>query len=950
MSPAPQLRGPPSKGSVMHEPPLRLSRSPHPYHRRSLNQNSEILNDLRNPEKRRKEDTSAEGYGVPQSHLFLQPEHLEPTARNARKCSTSPSESGTEADDEGMGFLRSLPAAPVKPRKGLRDGSSLGGLNTPSPLLTPTFLESENRDFFEGTQSPSKRSPGGTRAGISGEELQKLKGKYTKRRNAELLRRIAETVSLLAIGVLTTSFEQRFCPLIACDDAMVCGLSPKRAMTCIGSSNAGLGVYLCLMLLLYSVALARLLRPMQLTRITGRPLKDILLPISFDPAPYLYPQFVPTLVALSLWAPHPEFLVPNLILSICTFPWPLIPHAVAFVTIPSFQLVLSVCLLRYHEYNLGLYVSTAYHEHLELLSYLPFLHAALISTLGFLTTTSLLPAELQLLSVTLINLLLFASSPQTVILKALLWLGGLCMLIFCRYPMKWTVAISRIPNWRFRRSYTQGRRHNRLLIAIDDILGGRLIKWLSPDAIDSSSDEMESSAIRMRRSRRPQKSMPSPINYALSGEPAQALRKAFTENFSMGERLPDRLASSTAMIKDRGHTPQRRNTLPTYSQGSTVEHPGKTKRSTSQSRTRASRARPNFFLTLSRAQAGLLKWSYAIYVYAVTIACIALPIHWYVRRFALRGNEPVGWALGYLLGELPSFRLWVVMTRFDSWIPLPPYADESIVITGPLHIVFSMHVGNANIRLLISLYCLAVIIVGLVTVMRLSPFAEVDTRRKVFHGMMVAMFLPTIFIDPTFVALALALILAIFLLLDLFRASQLPPISKPLAYFLAPYVDGRDHRGPVVVSHIFLLIGCSIPLWLSLAGTRHTGTDALEGWSVETRDISMVSGVICVGMGDAAASLIGRRYGRRRWIWSGGKSLEGSLAFSTAVVIGLMSARAWLLLGGWRGDSGDSWFVTLGKSVIAASGASFTEAVLTGGNDNVIVPIILWLLVRGLQL
>ena len=103
-------------------------------------------------------------------------------------------------------------------------------------------------------------------------------------------------------------------------------------------------------------------------------------------------------------------------------------------------------------------------------------------------------------------------------------------------------------------------------------------------------------------------------------------------------------------------------------------------------------------------------------------------------------------------------------------------------------------------------------------------------------------------------------------------------------------------------------------------------------------------------MGDAAASLIGRRYGRRRWCWSGGKSFEGSLAFAVAVVLGLTLGRAWLLLGGWAGDSGDAWRLTLGKAGVAAAGASLTEAVLTGGNDNVVVPVILWLLVHGLRI
>jgi dolichol kinase len=214
--------------------------------------------------------------------------------------------------------------------------------------------------------------------------------------------------------------------------------------------------------------------------------------------------------------------------------------------------------------------------------------------------------------------------------------------------------------------------------------------------------------------------------------------------------------------------------------------------------------------------------------------------------------------------------------------------------------------------------------------------------------MMVAMFLPTTFVDPAFAALALSLVLAIFLVLDLFRASQLPPISKPLTYFLAPYVDGRDHRGPVIVSHIFLLIGCAIPLWLSLAGLEHTGQSPWEGWDVISRDVSMVSGVVSVGMGDAAASLIGRRYGRHKWFWSGGKSLEGSIAFATAATFGLMAARIWLETGRWPGSGGFSLMEFTGKAVTAAMTASLTEAVLTGGNDNVIVPLVLWLMVRGL--
>lgn len=346
-----------------------------------------------------------------------------------------------------------------------------------------------------------------------------------------------------------------------------------------------------------------------------------------------------------------------------------------------------------------------------------------------------------------------------------------------------------------------------------------------------------------------------------------------------------------------------------------------------------------------------MKGCFAIYLYTTILGIICWPIRIFVSIGALHGQEPIGWALGYLLGHIPPFRQFVLRKNLEDWTALPePYDAYQAEEGGWSKRIEKRLQGAANVRLLLCAYCVGVITVGLQVVFRLSSFVEVDTRRKVFHGMMVVMFLPATFVDPSFVGLAFELILVIFLLLDLLRASQLPPLSKPLTKFLAPYVDGRDYRGPVIVSHIFLLIGCAIPLWLSLAAVESVGEAPWQGWGVSHRELSMVSGVICVGMGDAAASLIGRRFGRRRWCWSGGKSLEGSLAFALAVVLGLAIGRAWLLFGGWAGDSGDPWSLTLGKAAIAASGASLTESVLTGGNDNVIVPVILWLLVKGLRM
>lgn len=678
------------------------------------------------------------------------------------------------------------------------------------------------------------------------------------------------------------------------------------------------------------------------------PRSFIKIPAAFDPATLLYPVLLPVFVACMLMPDYDLGLLPNIVLSISSMPRAILPVRDWSSGYNSFHWMLSslplalsprLChTLRQTDMScIGALPNRCYAEQLVLLYPL---HQALLPTVGYLTTTSLLPAELQLLSVSMINLVLNSTSPQSIILQALLWIGGISTFVLCGYVLRWGVALARIPTWRFRHPQLRTRDTYILLSAIDDCCNRRLSKWIS---------SLTESELKTGRD--------DELNYVgiatISRKPSEKLQSVLSarqrhKNMANGT-AHEAVPKHSAQLNDLPETmnflqrSQRRHTLPTYLTAPSAD------RTHLESKQRPVKKKYRQLTNLTSAQASVLKWIFAGYVYSMVLAIVAFPIRKYIEQKALGGWEPVGWALGYLLGNIAVFRQAILRWALDDWVALPePYDGVHCSIwTGNLDDCIR---GEANTRLLICLYCLCVIAIGLGTVFHLSQSVEVDTRRKVFHGMMVVMFLPTIFIDPPFVALAFVLILAVFLLLDLFRASQLPPLSEPLTRFLTPYVDGRDYRGPVVVSHMFLLVGCAIPLWLSLAGTKMVGETPWEGWQVTSRDLGMVSGVICVGMGDAAASLIGRRYGRRRWCWSGGKSLEGSCAFSLAVVLGLSLGRAWLLFRGWDGDSGDPWSLTLGKASVAAAGASLTEAVLTGGNDNVVVPVILWLLVRGLKI
>lgn len=677
------------------------------------------------------------------------------------------------------------------------------------------------------------------------------------------------------------------------------------------------------------------------------------LPASFDPAPLVYPPTITMLVSLILSRTRPSSFLPSIILGLSSLPQNLIPSTggVAGSNITHWMLSCAPLLLSKSDLTLSLLdTSDSPNQNLipEILVLLYPLHQALCNTLRALTTTSLLPAELQLLSVSLIDLLLLATSPQAVILKALLWGGGIGLLITCTHVLRWGVTLARVPKWRFRRpgdsvKSAHGKSTNFVKKAFSFGMLGT--SFFAQDASGSESSSEEENFPPGAKSPSSLKLNTKSLAFAAANTTASngsvsAVEPKSKANFMNGSSKAD---PSQSFSVSRRHTLPTLTSLPSRS----------SKRTPSGRRKRAGSSTVQAFFYLTQRQATVRKWLYALYVYICVLAIILVGIREYVGRFALHGNEPVGWALGYLFGDVPRFRMEVVTANLQRWICLPPrsgFEHEESCYMGWVQHLRHASFGEANTRLILSAYWLGVIIVGLAVVLKLSSIYEVDTRRKVFHFMMVAMLLPATFVDPTYAALALILMLAIFLLLDLFRASQLPPLSKHLAYFLTPYVDGRDLKGPVVISHIFLLIGCAIPLWLSLASLPRTGQDYLTGWEVPIREVSMVSGVICVGMGDAAASLIGRRYGRRKWIWGGGKSIEGSVAFATAVGLALLMAKAWLRIGGWPSNNHDSWFTTFGKAGVAAWVASLTEAVLTGGNDNVVVPVVLWLCVKGLDI
>ena len=186
-----------------NQPPTRkqrLDRSPHPYHRHSLDIPDRYYTDglrahLQSQRLNRPPLTPLVG-----SFYKHDSDYFDFDSRKRRRLTSSPSDSGTEADDERPSVMKGLPAATIRPRKGLKDLDESGIESFSSPLLTPSCLDEEPAKARSSRRTARQEKE--NQAGTDGEQRQ-IREKYTRRRRAELLRRVLEAFSLASITMIS---------------------------------------------------------------------------------------------------------------------------------------------------------------------------------------------------------------------------------------------------------------------------------------------------------------------------------------------------------------------------------------------------------------------------------------------------------------------------------------------------------------------------------------------------------------------------------------------------------------------------------------------------------------------------------------------------------------------------------------------------------------------------
>lgn len=160
-------------------------------------------------------------------------------------------------------------------------------------------------------------------------------------------------------------------------------------------------------------------------------------------------------------------------------------------------------------------------------------------------------------------------------------------------------------------------------------------------------------------------------------------------------------------------------------------------------------------------------------------------------------------------------------------------------------------------------------------------YTATSLDRKYFHFIINGVFISGIFCDIQFLCFASGIALGAFIVLEMFRLLDVLYIGATIGQAFRIFLDEKD-SGMLILTHIYLLIGCSCPIWLSAYYVNRN-----------TYHICLLSGIISVGFGDTFAAIGGTLFGKHRWKGSM-KTLEGT---ACAIIVQLACSFFFLYVG-----------------------------------------------------
>lgn len=251
---------------------------------------------------------------------------------------------------------------------------------------------------------------------------------------------------------------------------------------------------------------------------------------------------------------------------------------------------------------------------------------------------------------------------------------------------------------------------------------------------------------------------------------------------------------------------------------------------------------------------------------------------------ALYGDESslhTSASAGFLQAGLASLSVFILAVQQFPWVQTAFGFYAAIVICGtslvyPLCMMMVnhepvswllMHCFDTPTRLYLMMSWLALTVAAVAFVSCYTRYCTTSSTviRKVFHVVVVLVFIPGVILDPDLMYLASGSTLGMFVLLESIRTLRIPPFGSRIHDAFTMFLDEKD-CGVFVLTPVYLFIGCATPL-------------LLFSGKLQSKEVAMIltSGTISLGIGDTIASVVGSKIGKHKWPGSK-KSLEGTAA------------------------------------------------------------------------